>query len=1241
MTAITDSRGRIDVAVLNGRIKDTVIRVMTEHRALIYTALLALLVVGAVVGAFGHLDAANAMDSGSGGGAVALNDSSSPADVERAIPGLSSSQAMNFLLFDRWKGSTALPSPNVGILNIGAMLGGGQFLIGSLLFNIAALLIWLVGTLLGMALDLDLLAKLSMTIDHTFALVTGSVVGRTSSTSAGSAGISVAFVIVLLIAICWIVFLFATGQARKALISFLFSFGAVGLLMVMSFAAQANHPDTGSGRAHSAISNLSKAPSGSKGIIQVNKADANNPKNWAVMSPGWFIAESNHVIGMITGVVTNVVNSVSTAVGSASLGTSSSGSCGAYIDQLHADFGKTSTVKSNGNLKLLTAYDNLTRAVYFEPYVAAAYGTTGGAENSWCRIAEMKAGVPAGEQAYVSHQAGLYKELVDWNNNGSGVVSSSGAWKDFSDGGQDRAVTQAGDFFGTNTYSSDAVTKMTYYFAACTWTRGGDVKVAEGWKNVLSANWKAPSTFQPWAVAAANSKDNDKNYITQGACNAVVSADQTNNFGFNDDGNAAQFAYQEKTTNVVFNLFGGATGSYAKNFAPAIADGDTGAYSYYSTTQGNSAGFTALFGVMVLVIAGMVAKYMAPLILGAVIAMVVASLALMCLPIVLVAMIIPAQATRRLLGMVALTVLSASAINLMFVTVTNLVLVVMNLLLYVFSPLTGAAGALNAVGGPGSLLNVIQVGLSVFLALKVTRVLLQRVFAIDMSSFGSAAMSAGLLSGSAVLNRMGVRAPQILNIPSKGEMGSGARDWFQEMRGRGGEALGAVAAGGRGIEALRERFGNKTDPNATPVDEGLTNAPTSDKDKSSVTKDDQFGLKNGDLSKGDPNNPIKTDAKGNPIAPDGKLDEKGQFVPGQFADSKLFTTPDGKAFFGAPGQQYDPVTGQPINSPVSGITNAEVNNPDAYRREQAARAGILATNISAENGMTPDQQKSEDTRAVNTANDLLTGGKMPAERIEQIIQNNEFGGFTEAQIEKATKNPNAGAFAPDAGTSPITSAEAAATGFAKNQAAAAANATEQFVGKSEEEKLMTRLSINRQPVGVDENGNPTELTPVTPGGGFVPTTGAFTASTDGTIINPVLPRKGSSAVDPDVIPAVFDDSFMAHETGSRGGYYTSEPVARLYTDMGDDPANTFVWGDQQYDLNGIAQQAHLAEQPLPEDTGWGDSRPEGDLVEVANDHGVVTVERVRLSQRAAELGRGPGVVNDAARWFLKAPRRRF
>lgn len=991
-----------DVDAINGRIKAIALRLF-QNRVFLYlfgiTALIGIIVVGGI-SFTGHPEFANAASTGAAKTFSFGNFTQSPAGYRDSLSSMSSSNAMNLLMWNRWHGSNTLPSPNVGILNIGAMASAGLTIVGSLLLSIASTIMWLVGLLLAMAINLNLLSRLSVTIDHSFALVTSNLL-------AGSSILG----LLLLILLSLTVFNFARGQGRKALLGFGIGAAAIFALIGMSTQANQNHNDQPGGN-KSPIAAMSTTPTkNSPGIVTAGLVDTEKASNWAAFSPGWLIAEMNVVLKGATGVVTGAINSVTTAVGTDSINGASSSMCGRYITAMHDTYNSIPAVKANGNMGILESYDNLVQAVYFQPYVMAAYGSSNGAQNAWCRIAESRAGVAPGEQAYLSHKAGLYSELVGWTNAsfqpttlGSGaaqtVVTPTGAWRDSKSSGY------AADFFGVNNYTIGAGNKAANYFAACTWGVNGKAKLNPEWDKVLSANFSVLGAFNPFDLGAKiGVADGTNGMMNDQMCQKVALAGYQE-FGFNGSSahSATQFAFTENIGTAIFTGFG-VIGTFAANFAPAIIAGNLGGYNYYTTTQGTGSFFALLYGFIILIILGMMARYILPLILGGIVAQVLATVALMFLPITIILMIVPATWSRKLFGITGLSVISAYLVNMLFLAVATVTLMIIHVLMYIFAPASAVQGVTEIVtGGVGTIIPVLQVGLAVFLGLKVVRMMLTKVFAIDMSNFGKAAMSAGLLSGGAVLVAAGFHAPKLLNrIP---DAGRGPNDLAREARSRVGNGLSRVTRGADVLDRMRRGPADAAADLATKSANGLGDTAASATDLADVTG--TSSVKDAATAVGSP-----TPA----VAP------------------ATTATPTGKP-------------GEGINAVINPVTDSSLT----AGQHEAANQQIL--NVS--NGLLAPANDDQVKRIMQPGErgDLAALGTTP-ERLHEVLANNEVP-----------------AFATNSGASPFTTKEAAAANWAEAIARGAeAIATPQFQGMTRAERILTRSALSPQPIGVDEKGN--------------------------------------------------------------------------------------------------------------------------------------------------------------------------
>lgn len=1175
----------VDVSAVNGRIKSLLIK-LVHNRPIFYTigivAIIGILIFGGV-NTTGTPEFANATSTTVNGSVdtsvrtgVARNDTTSPAQVGAAIQGMTASSAVNFLAFDRWHDMNTLPSPNVGVLNIGAMISGGVAMIGSMLLAISSTIMWLMGLLLAMAMNLDLLGRLSLTIDHTFALITNDLLTNPASTAA------IGILIVILIGMT--IFRFMKGDGRRALLGL--GIGGLAFLALIGMSTQAgkNHNDIAGGN-KAPIASLAEPPGFSNGLITATETNVNLPDNWAAFSPGWIVSQTNVILKAGIGIVNRGINAVTDSVGTANINSSGTSICGRYIGAMYNAYDSAAVVSGNGNMDVLKSYDKLVRAVYFEPYVNAAFGDSNGAQNSWCRMAEVKAKSPAGEQAYLSEKAEVYREAIGWGDSTDGkpsLVTVNGNWTDARTG-----PSQAGDFFGTNVYSPNATDKMINYFAACNWNVSSNAALNPEWNGVLSANSKWKTSFLPWENVdnIINIAEGTTGTLTGTMCSKVATPGM-DEFGFNkDEKSSEQFNYKEDPGSVIFAAFG-VTGTFAKNFSPAIAQGNIGSYNYYQTTQGNGSLYSSLYGIIILIIIGMMAKYMLPLILGGIVAQALATVALMFLPISILLLIIPMSWSRKLIIMTGATVLSSFLVNLLFVAMTTITLSLTYILMYILVPTTVVAKNIIVIaGGAGSFITVLQTGLAVFLALKVVRIILTKVFAIDMSSLSKAAMSAGLLSGGAMLNAIGLQPPKLLN--GRMDAGRGAKDIMNEARHRVGNTLSNVAHVSDVMDGMRKSRISPIDK-AEKIAAGGLGGATSTDDLANVTE---------------------TQGK-SALSPNDTTLTRNSVLPTEVAIGSIPTP------IGAPGSS--------LNSQV---------HPDAdnlsSEQQQAANAQISNTANSLLGGYASDDQMS----AINQPGDrgdLAALGTTP-KRINEIIANNELP-----------------AFASNGGASPITTPEAARAAMTEfnSHADDIFNGSQlKDVGLAEKVLTQSILAGNnetgieaaiREPKFSDRYLDEKTWLSIGAASEFsdvqrhaLENSAASTTDQSYASVKSMASRfrRENGNSQSDGIAMVFEEAYLPHESGS----VSSGTVSHSQIDFGSDPQNKFEHAGKGYEVGQVAQSlAGLTEaMQQSHEPQLTTTMPEQTIPKTPG------IDQVNFLRKVADMSRGPGFTSNVVRWFQR------
>lgn len=732
------------------------VRFTMRHRGWMYLALSLVILVGLGVGAITgagpafattpstlHAGALHALSATS---TDYTNNAAPPSWWAGQIPGIDNlSVAQRYLTFSRWSNVNSLPSPNVGFSNISAALGAGVLLFGRFFLLVASFITYVVGFLLIQAVQLNVLGRASLTIDYLF-----SSIGRAILYPGAAAG---AGVLVLLFVLLIGYSVLRSAGSGNHLRSFLRTFGtgflALAALVILVLQSTKNHGPNGTTQAAKiesqlgGVKNSVQALNGSATAGTTAASTLADPNSWATGSPGWLIAMGGKVANVVGGAFTGALNGFNGAVQSAG-GVSSdpNAECVRYEHALNADFASTKVAKNlGGESTMLVSYDRLVQELYFQPYVLAAFGGSQGAQASWCRIAEQESGSPAGEQALVSQQAGLYAQVVGSPNGASGsVVTSAGNWVN-----PTKSPADAQSFFGPYFKSADAQNKSLYFFAYCRFPTpyGGPVPNPE-WQDVKQAvNGGTQGT-------ALNVGD-----CTNSMGTSTV-AGNTAKIGFDGDygsGYGDAFGYHESASSNVFGLFGLGNSSSAASFLPAIQKGyGEQAYNMYLTTQGMESSTSLIFSVLTLLIILFMAKHELPLILGGVVAEFIGVVALSLSVFVLLALMVPIPRTRRIGKMTGLTILSAFAASVLFATLIQITLVVVSLFETLFYDPTAAA-----------FLRILQLGAGAILAFMVINMIMKRVFAMDISTFKGAVASSGTLSAKAFLNAGGYATPPLLN----------------------------------------------------------------------------------------------------------------------------------------------------------------------------------------------------------------------------------------------------------------------------------------------------------------------------------------------------------------------------------------------------------------------------------------------------------------------------------------------
>ena len=679
----------------------------------------------------------------------------SPASYANAVPSMGVGGACNYLMFCRWASVSAIPSPTMGFTNIAIIGSVFQLWFANIFMAIAAMIMIVVGFVMVLAGWVDISSYFVYKGDQIFAGVSNSLMF--SDNPGSSEGLkyiifgSLGFMVVWYL---WTVLTNNRGKQmfvrREALTTIFF----LVLCMIMGFQATKNHSEYAGERPLSSIGNAVKDinADGTKGIVKLQGAGSDNPKNWAPFSPGWFITGGQLAISWVGNVATTAITDMGEALTPEKVPDpliNSDNACASYTKAMHGIFYKTNYAKtSSGFANTIVKYDDFMQRIYFNNWRLMALGNSVSSANSWCRLAELSSASPAGDQVFISREAGLYKEAINtqslllykgeqraMDGLGHGVstntddtaaawVTRDGEWvtdNDKNKTGTARAVSVFGPVFpndgaggSANEVSggeANSSTKAPYVWAICTSRTDGLLEINNEWK---SAEYADPATDGKWSDQGKSMEKCrealgvEKNL---GSGRGVPEA----GFGFNKDG-SNEFAYFENKGFMGGLLFGiGGTSNYKQLGAAPIA------LQYYVNTTGLASPTQSLVsGIITVALIGYVGKTLGGLTFAGFLGAQVANLALVFSFIMVFLMIFPWKKLRHFVGGMYVTIVS----GLLVFTVVSLILTLILTTADLFMSMFG--GLLDTTMFTVSVFTVLVNGLLIVAAVAAWSVLLKK-----------------------------------------------------------------------------------------------------------------------------------------------------------------------------------------------------------------------------------------------------------------------------------------------------------------------------------------------------------------------------------------------------------------------------------------------------------------------------------------------------------------------------------
>lgn len=651
----------------------------------------------------------------------------------------------DFLAFNRWLWANDLPSPNSGIFAVGAAISSGVRSIASFVMILPAAIFWVIGLVLHVGFGAVNYAGVTRQADEWFALSYRAILDSTSNSTGLGAGMTLlvlAFIAAIIIGIIALVF-------RRP--------GIMGALVFAFFMSVL----------------VFLAGSQSERNLDANDEYLERGGNYQTLSAGWMLEKIDQTVGVLSSTLNGVVSSISDALGEVDSdqqisSSYAAGACGHYVDAMHtlyesgynevgsnlgdAFWGGTGT---RNNLSIVTAYDGLYLSSMRSLYNSAAFGVGSSTSNAWCRIADMNAGRFPASSVLISEQAGLYQDIIHNAHNlaDNGMINNDMSWNT-------QGREQAEVFFGTGRMSTAATNSYAYYFAACRWTDDGN-NISNGvtvdrWRGVAAASegkddqpWWTPPAVR-FAFWVADNLDDSPDVINRDAC--IQSAIDPYMKG-------KVFDYTLEPEDFIW---GALTFTVSQESALSswffIEDGDEATvaqepFRYWSSLNGFTSPMLLLVsGTLMLIIALVVLKNLAPLVLAAVSAPFLQSIAAMLLPIGAVLGMIPIKNFQRPVKLMILVILFSALTILVFGLVLSFGIMLIHL---IYRILTSMAGILS-FNDSLQFLQFIMVGTSVLVGTWALKFILSKVFAVDMSSFKSAFKTGLLASGGAALAQAGM-----------------------------------------------------------------------------------------------------------------------------------------------------------------------------------------------------------------------------------------------------------------------------------------------------------------------------------------------------------------------------------------------------------------------------------------------------------------------------------------------------
>ena len=349
--------------------------------------------------------------------------------------------AIHYLAFDRYKFAASPPEPPD--LTMASIFPKIATFMASLIYSG----VFVIGSFMGYAMTLivsvDIVGRGVYIVDLVFARLAGMFfgVGGVNGENFMTGMLKLLFAAIVASIVWQLLVRQKTYTMRSLFGPFLMLLAGIGAIGVIGSQAARNHAsiaieDKGDlspiGSETADIENGREHAARAGSAFSVSAAKSKDPKNWAVLSPGWMIAWGNQGAKMIGAVAVDISDSLFGAITYAIDPQSENYSeCDLYMAGSHAVFMNTEAARGGRDMEpsmtspgaFLLNFDNMFLATMHRMWVEGSFGDTAGAGGTWCRYAEAQAGIPAAEQAMISRVAGLYPEVV--GTGGLGMVRDS------------------------------------------------------------------------------------------------------------------------------------------------------------------------------------------------------------------------------------------------------------------------------------------------------------------------------------------------------------------------------------------------------------------------------------------------------------------------------------------------------------------------------------------------------------------------------------------------------------------------------------------------------------------------------------------------------------------------------------------------------------------------------------------------------------------------------------------------